>query len=640
MSVAAATALQLNLVSAPPHSFLGLGGAAPAHLRVDVRDLEDSWPDLAAYFATQLPSSNGLYPAPSTGCSAEDAADLEALLFSVYRRVHNTICGAKRLEVGDSVLTPHEYSFLSSFSTREGQEFKDTRVFNLYRALAPPSPEGSRRIDKPNYILYAEVTDDGDVWSVGEGMGEVVLGPRRDDVERWLDAHAWSKVRDQGREAQVMAELSERQPAPSKSVALRANGKRVPEGIARDVSSADNYLCDIAMATRTFRDFMARTGLAHSLFHLLAANEMCGAVLAWAVVGYKLVRMYVLGPSRIAIEVTPPRSANFTPTPLIPPQQRKGVPYAALETTRAFERLPHSFLAPDDPSVFPPGPRLNRNTLQAFANVAAASVLRLGALDCTTALQPLPTLQQGAVAVDMADVLAKLSPLPPKLCRYIVELSRGATLLHVASPRPQLWPVEKQDSDSGECEMGAACCQNLRGGLGLGGSGVEMAEQSTLSPNVEAGRKRPASDDATEGIDRAVARARTPTTSDVSGERRSPIHIESPELEHRPLDEHDFDHMPPIMPGQRSRGGIDWDSLDAAINRLAVFVPVTPSEMDALVAAQIEEDSGPYSVQDVLVSSPEAMDIEEEQDEEEEEGTPIRTLADEYDSETESDIVD
>lgn len=329
MSAAPATALELALARAPPHSFLGLGGAAPAHLRVDVGDLEDSWPDLAAYFATQLPSSTGLYAAPSTGCSAADAAELEALLYGIYRRVHSTLCGARRLEVGDSVLAPHDYSFLSSFSTREGQEFQDTRVFSLYRALAPHSPEGSRRIDKPNYILYAEVTDDGDVWSVGEGMGEVVLGPRRGDVERWLDAHAWTKVREAGRGAEIMAALTERQRARGKSVALHADGRVVsrrpcrgawnaadtqPEGIARDVA-ADNYRCDVAMATRTFRDFMARTGLAHSLFHLLAANEMCGAVLAWAVVGHKLVRMYVLGPSRIAIEVTPPRSANFTRTP-------------------------------------------------------------------------------------------------------------------------------------------------------------------------------------------------------------------------------------------------------------------------------------------------------------------------------------
>ncbi len=227
MSAAPATALELALARAPAHSFLGLGGAAPAHLRVDVRDLEDLWTDFAAYFATQLPSSNGLYAAPSTGCSAADAADLETLLYGVYRRVHSTLCGTRRLEVGDSVLAPHDYSFLSSFSTREGQEFKDTRVFNLYRALAPPSPEGSRRIDKPNYILYAEVTDDGDVWSVGEGMGEVVLGPRRGDVERWLDAHAWSKVREAGREAEVMAALTERQRARGKSLALHADGRVV-----------------------------------------------------------------------------------------------------------------------------------------------------------------------------------------------------------------------------------------------------------------------------------------------------------------------------------------------------------------------------------------------------------------------------
>lgn len=67
------------------------------------------------------------------------------------------------------------------------------------------------------------------------------------------------------------------------------------------------YRKDLANATRAFRDRMARTGIAHSLLHLLAANEMCGAVLAWAVIGHKLVRMYVLGPSRIAIEVVHPR---------------------------------------------------------------------------------------------------------------------------------------------------------------------------------------------------------------------------------------------------------------------------------------------------------------------------------------------
>ncbi|CAK9785903.1 hypothetical protein CC85DRAFT_150988 [Cutaneotrichosporon oleaginosum] len=591
---APATALELELASAPPHSFLGLGGAAPAHLRLDVRDLEDSWSDLAAYFATQLPASNGLYAAPSTGCSAADAADLEALLYGVYRRVHSTLCGTRRLEVGDSVLAPHDYSFLSSFSTREGQEFKDTRVFNLYRALAPPSPEGSRRIDKPNYILYAEVTDDGDVWSVGEGMGEVVLGPRRGDVERWLDAHAWSK----------------------------------PEGIARDVA-ADNYRYDVAMATRTFRDFMARTGLAHSLFHLLAANEMCGAVLAWAVIGHKLVRMYVLGPSRIAIEVTPPRSANFTRTPHIPPHEREGIPYASLETTRAFDRLPHSFLAPDDPSVFPPGPRLNPNALQAFANVAAASVLRLGALDCTAALRPLATARQGGVAADMAAVLGELSPLPPELCRYIVELSRGATLRRVASPAAQPHPqVQAQAEESA-------------GGLGLAGHGVELAPPATLTPNPDAAPRKRRASEAAEGIERATARARTPVSADVSGGRRSPLRIESPEPEteheHRPLDEHDFDHMPPIVPGQRARGGIDWDSLDAVLDRLAVFVPVTPGEMDALVAAQIEEDSAPYRPSTGFTASPAAMDMEEEEGEEEE--TPLRSLADEYDSDAES-IVD
>ncbi|GMK54916.1 hypothetical protein CspeluHIS016_0115020 [Cutaneotrichosporon spelunceum] len=638
MSVAAATALELDLASAPPHSFLGLGGAAPAHLRVDVRDLEDSWPDLAAYFATQLPSSNGLYPAPSTGCSADDAADLEALLYNVYRRVHSTLCGAKRLEVGDSVLTPHEYSFLSSFSTRDGREFNDTRVFNLYRALAPPSPEGSKRIDKPNYILYAEVTDDGDVWSVGEGMGEMVLGPRRDDVERWLDAHTWSKVRDEGWGPEAKAN-AKAESAPGKSVPLRVNGNR-----ARDEASADSYRCDIAMATRTFRDFMARTGLAHSLFHLLAANEMCGAVFAWAVVGYKLVRMYVLGPSRIAIEVTPPRSANFSRTPHIPPHERVGVAYALLETTRAFERLPHSFLAPADPSIFPPGPRLNRNALQAFANVAAASVLRLGALDCTTALQPLPTARQGALASAMAAALADASPLPAPLCAYIVELSREPALQPV--PSPPLWSV-----DESECEMGAACCQKLRLGVGADADPITGRKRAPSQ-----GRKRGA-DEATEGVERAVPRARTPASSDVSGERehehgherrspRSPIHIDSPELEHRPLDEHDHDHMPPLA-GRRARGGIDWDALDAAIHRLALFVPVTPGEMDALVAAQIAEDVAAYRPPE-RVASPEAMEIEGEEekeegeDEEDDEGTPTRTLADEYDaeSELESDIVD
>lgn len=76
--------------------------------------------------------------------------------------------------------------------------------------------------------------------------------------------------------------------------------------------SIENYRYDLAMATRTFRDFMARTGIAHSLFHLLAANEMCGAVLAWAIVGHKLVRMYVLGPSRIAIELAPPSCHRST----------------------------------------------------------------------------------------------------------------------------------------------------------------------------------------------------------------------------------------------------------------------------------------------------------------------------------------
>jgi hypothetical protein len=327
----------------------------------------------------------------------------------------------------------------------------------------------------------------------------------------------------------------------------------------------------------------------------------------------------------------------------IPPHEREGIPYSALETTRAFDRLPHSFLAPDDPSVFPPGPRLNRNALQAFANVAAASVLRLGALDCTTALHPLPTGRQGAVAADMATVLGELSPLPPELCRYIVELSRGATLRRVASPRA---PASDQpDSDSGECEMGSECCQNTRGALGLGGRGVELAPQATLTPNPEAGpsqRKRRATESA-EGIERAVARARTPVSADVSGGRQSPLRMESPEpeageTEHRPLDEHDLDHMPPLVPGQRARGGIDWDSLDAVLDRLAVFVPVTPGEMDALVAAQIQDDSAPYQAEGELTASPQAMETDDE--EEEEEGTPLRTLADEYDSDAESDIVD
>lgn len=231
MSVALATALELDLARAPAHSFLGLGGASPAHLRVDVRDIEDSWPDLAAYFATQLPASNGLStPSSSAGCSAADAADLEALLYGVYRRVVSTLCGTKRLEVGDSVLAPHDYSFLSSFSTQDGAEFKDTRVFSLYRNLSLSTSTASRRIDKPNYILYAEVTEGDDVWSVGEGMGEVVLGPRRADVERWLDAHAWGKVRDNGREAEVMAALTERQRARGMCVSLHAGGRVVSDG--------------------------------------------------------------------------------------------------------------------------------------------------------------------------------------------------------------------------------------------------------------------------------------------------------------------------------------------------------------------------------------------------------------------------
>lgn len=221
------TVLEVDLARAPTHSFLGLQGATPARLRIDVRDLSDSWPDFAAYFATQLPSALSTPNAASAGCSASDAQDLETLLYGVYRRAVATVCGTKRLEVGDSVLAPHNYSFLSSFSTRDGTEFKDTRVFSLYRALATATADGARRIDKPNYILYAEVTDEGDVWSVGEGMGEVVLGPLRADINHWLDAHAWGKVRDSGREAEVMAALTERQRVRGGRVVFHPDGRIV-----------------------------------------------------------------------------------------------------------------------------------------------------------------------------------------------------------------------------------------------------------------------------------------------------------------------------------------------------------------------------------------------------------------------------
>lgn len=291
--------------------------------------------------------------------------------------------------------------------------------------------------------------------------------------------------------------------------------------------------------------------------------------------------------------------------------------------------------------------------MQAFANVAAASVIRLGALDCTQALQPLPTPRQRRVAADMVEVLNSLTPLPPELCRYIVELSRGPTLRRVASPHRE--GSDAPDSNGGECEMGANCCRASTSALGLGlGPGVQLAPPSSLSgPEPQAGpsqRKRRASE-AAEGIERATARARTPVASDVSSGRRSPLPMPEPteapdaEDEVRQMDEHDHDHMPPIDPGAPRAGGagIDWAALDAALNRLAVFVPVSPGEMDELVAAQIRDDIEPYAP---FTHSPEAMELdhakahEKEEEEEEEEELPTRTLADEYDSDDESDIVD
>lgn len=307
--------------------------------------------------------------------------------------------------------------------------------------------------------------------------------------------------------------------------------------------------------------------------------------------------------------------------------------------------------------------------MQAFANVAAASILRLGALDCTQALSPLPMTKQHRVASDMVEALKSLTPLPPELCRYVVELSRGPTLRRILDSRNgngggASFQESPAATDRGECEMGAECCQNTGSanmgsalGLGLGlGPGVELAPPPSVTTS-EAGpsqRKRRASE-AVEGIERAVARARTPVSTDVADGYRSPMDIpfETPvpepvelgEDEPRQMDEHDHDHMPPIDPTVRVGGtGIDWTALDQTLNRLAVFVPVTPREMDALVATEIRDNLGVYAPQ-TFTASPKGMEQDhsaEVHDEEEDDSfeVPTRTLADEYDSDSESDIVD
>lgn len=322
----------------------------------------------------------------------------------------------------------------------------------------------------------------------------------------------------------------------------------------------------------------------------------------------------------------------------LPPLDRAGIPYAKLETASIFDRLPHSFLAPDDPSIFPPGPRINRGAMQAFANVAAASALRLGALDCTQALRPLPTPRQDRVVEAMVDVLGTLTPLPPELCRYIVDLSRGPTLQRVPeNPTATTAPVE-----AWKCELGDECCQVSSSALGLGlGLSVPSRQQPSLTvPQKTEGtqRKRRASE-AVEGVERAVARTRTPAASDISSGRASvsPLPAEAEvETESEPT--------PP-------RAGIDWDALDTTLDRLAVFVPVTPAEMDALIAAQISDDVALFAPEP-LFDSPLAMETDREgkriepeeaqheEEEEEVEEVPVRTLVDEYDSDAESDIVD
>lgn len=220
----------------------------------------------------------------------------------------------------------------------------------------------------------------------------------------------------------------------------------------------------ISAAINRTGTWLARHAIALALFRLLAANEISGAVYATAVVSDAFLRFYVLGPSRIAVDIGPsewcrddmglPSTENLW---ACSPERREivldewrqrdreslneewGLPPAERPSKRYSTVFGHEWLFDDmknrlfhgrteyDPDLVRPDcrriPGFDLDGFQRLVNITQAAAVRVGAsiaFEC----ERMPTPLQDEVAAATIAALEEAG-LPYHIARYILELSLG-----------------------------------------------------------------------------------------------------------------------------------------------------------------------------------------------------------------------
>lgn len=230
-----------------------------------------------------------------------------------------------------------------------------------------------------------------------------------------------------------------------------------PIGYAR-FADAQTAEAKLDKAVRAELSTITRRGIAHTIFQLVASNEMFGTVYASVLVCTRFVRLYVLGANRIAIEIAPV-SGELQGTLA----SRAAVPFSALQTAEggprgAYERLPWSltqnttvtphfqskdheddlaseeyFTNRDERELFVTGTRIHNATLdengvQTYISFGAAATVRMASRSRYQAMTRLATPLQDRYLEDLTQAVLDVGfkhGLPTELLLDISDLALG-----------------------------------------------------------------------------------------------------------------------------------------------------------------------------------------------------------------------
>ncbi|WOO76401.1 uncharacterized protein LOC62_01G000024 [Vanrija pseudolonga] len=306
-------------------------------------------------------------------------------------------------------------------------------------------------------------------------------------------------------------------------------GLRIIDAVMAEHFPKDTFASIDAAIART-GTWLARHAIALALFRLLAANEISGAVYATAVVSDAFLRFYILGPSRIAVDIGD--SESRAEEMGLAPAERPSQPYSAVfRHDTLFDdmenRLFHGWTdySPDlaKRPLVEQLPGFDLDGFQRLVNITQAAVVRVGAsnpFEC----QRMPTPIQDQVAAATIDALEEAG-LPDHIARVILELSLGnQPTVEDRYPWHPAYPAQ------------------------VFGNARRIAKQmEELNPYNRPGRFAP-----------------TPGPK----------------------------YHSPMAQGKAPYAG--HDVIEAVVDNLARFVAVTREEMDELIAAQVETDLKRY----------------------------------------------